>query len=126
MRERLAALVLVAIAACAAPFSWGKAEVVEPGSSARVETIAVTMKGFVPGQVDVHRGEAVTLVFTRQVERTCVKRVILALDGERKIERDLPRGQPVAITLRFDRAGEIGFSCPMEMHGGRVLIHDDP
>jgi plastocyanin domain-containing protein len=112
----------IALVGCATPAPWGVARVAEPAPQTRNLDIAVTSDGFVPADVSVARGDLVTFVFTRKVERTCVKHVIVSLDGEHQLDRELPVNQPVAVTLRFERSGELGFSCPMQMHGGTIHV----
>src|SRR4051794_35914463 len=70
------------------------------GSTARI-SIAVTEAGFEPNHISVARDENVVLVFTRKVERTCVKKVVVYLDDERTVERDLPLNRAVEIPIRF-------------------------
>ena len=114
--------VIVALSACASGRPWGAAELAAPSSSARSVDVVVGRHGFAPHRIDVRQGEAVTFTFLRTVERTCVTRVIIRLDAEHRLERDLPMDQPTSITLRFTRAGEIGFTCPMDMYGATVTI----
>lgn len=115
-------LVLLAVAACVHPPAAAHAVVSTASAATRNIAIAVTARGFEPDSVDVDLGETATMVFTRKVERTCVKRVIVALDDDHNIERDLPIGAPVAITLTFDRPGELGFWCAMAMRGGAIHV----
>jgi Cu+-exporting ATPase len=115
-------LIILAVSACVSSQPWGGAIEV-PTAGARPITISVTSDGFVPKQIDVSRGETVSLVFTREVEHTCAKQVIVELDAHREVRRDLPLHQPVAIALRFDRAGELGFTCGMKMLGGTITVH---
>ena len=111
----------VLVSACASPRPWGAATMV-PSPPARTVTIEVSNHGFSTTQVPVHVGEVVTLVFDRTTEHTCAKRVVLSLDADRRVERDLPVGTPVAITLRFDHPGELGYSCSMGMYGGVIDV----
>lgn len=116
------ALIAIALVGCAPRTPWGRATVAPASTATRVVPIEVTRDGFVPKRIVVRTGEAVTLTFTRRVERTCVTHVVLSLDAETRIERELPVGEPVAITLRFDAPGEIGMSCPMNMHGATIEV----
>lgn len=84
--------------------------------------VTVTERGFEPSHIEVLRGDSVLLVFKRKVERTCAKRVIVELDARERIERDLPLNQPVVIPLSFDGAGELGFTCGMQMLGGTIVV----
>lgn len=121
------ALVAILLAAgCASSQPWGSARETTPVSGARQLAISVTSEGFVPKQLDVSRGETVSLVFTREVEHTCAKQVIVELDGHREVRRDLPLGQPVLVAVHFDQAGELGFTCGMKMLGGTITVHGHP
>ncbi len=125
--HRRGALVLAcSLVGCASPAPWGRAVEVPPARAGRTIDIAITPRGFDPRHVVVAAGETVRLVFTRTVARTCVTRVIVRTAEDRAIERDLPHRVPVAITLRFDRTGELGFHCPMAMYGGTIEIRGRP
>ena len=116
------ALAALALACGGASRPWGAA-VEAPGATAR-RTIAieVTERGFEPDHLTVAAGETVRLVFTRRVAKTCITRVILWLAKDRRIERALPLGAQVPIVLRFDRPGELGLACPMQMYGATITI----
>ena len=95
----------------------------EPDSpQSRTIDIAVTKAGFEPDTIDVHQGETVRLVFTRKVNHTCVKRVVVSLDDEHDVQRDLAMNQPVPITLHFDHAGQLIYQCSMGMVGGTIRV----
>jgi plastocyanin len=117
-------LALLALSACVQSSPLGRATETPAASSMRTIEIAVTSHGFDPSSVDVTMGETVTIVFTRKVQRTCVKRVVVALDDQHNVERDLQVDHPVALTLKFDRAGEVGFSCAMMMQGGAIHVRE--
>ncbi|CAN5917806.1 hypothetical protein BH11MYX2_BH11MYX2_04660 [soil metagenome] len=117
-------LALLSLSACVQSSPAGRATEMPAMSSARPIEIAVTSRRFDPSSVDVTIGETATIVFTRKVQRTCVKRVVVALDDQHNLERDLPVDQPVALTLSFDRAGEVGFSCAMMMQGGVIHVRE--
>lgn len=112
---------VIALAACASSTPWGHATTAEP-TPRKVIDIAVTRTAFAPDRVVVHVGDAVTLRFTRTVERTCAKQVIVGLDADHEISRDLPVGTPVDIGLSFDRPGELVYSCGMRMLGGTIVV----
>lgn len=119
-------LLAVLSLSCVAHTDWGRAVVVAPAPATRTIEIAIREEGFVPHDITVKQGETVTLVFKREVERTCVKRVVVSLDNEHSVERELPRGIPVAVSLRFDHPGELGYSCAMAMVGGSILVTGSP
>ena len=89
---------------------------------ARRIDISVTKDGFEPKGITVQKGEEVTLVFTRKVERTCAKSVVVRLDGDTKVEKALPLDTPVEITATFPKAGELGYACSMDMLGGVITV----
>ena len=109
---------LVALAICA-----GGSALADPGSpqdQSRIE-IAVTKRGFDPGEIKVPAKKAVTLVFTRKTDQTCTKSVVLTLDGK-KIERELPLNKPVELAVTFPKAGKLGYACSMDMNKGIIVV----
>jgi plastocyanin domain-containing protein len=109
------ALLLIAVASCAAHTRW--ADAVESNSNGpSVRRIAVTAgrHGFSPSELHARAGEIVALEFTRMDSNTCVKRVRVYLDDDRQIERELPLQKPVTIALRLSHPGEVGISCAMQ------------
>jgi plastocyanin domain-containing protein len=80
--------------------------------------IAVTADGFVPNKIRVKVGQPVTLVVTRQVERTCAKQIVIKDFG---IDVPLPQGQPVEVTITPTKAGPIHYACGMDMISGDLV-----
>ncbi len=80
-------------------------------------TIHVGSDGFVPARIEAQGGTPVTLRFLRMTEHTCATRVVFPALG---IERDLPLGHPVEISI-VPRAGETAFACGMGMFRGAVV-----
>jgi plastocyanin domain-containing protein len=80
--------------------------------------IQATADAFIPSRVEVKGGESFTLVFLREVERSCMNKVVFpGLD----IEKELPVGEPVEIRLVAPKDGTtIAFQCPMAM--GKSLV----
>jgi plastocyanin len=90
-----------------------------PAKGARVVDIAVTSEGFVPAQVTVKRGQPVTLVVTRKVERTCATEIVMKDFG---VNQPLPLGQPVTVTLRPGKVGDYRYACGMDMIAGVLKV----
>lgn len=90
-------------------------------SQNRIE-IAVVEEGFEPTEVTVRQGEPMALVFTRKTENTCAKQVIVDLGDGTKVKKDLPLNQPVTIVATFREAGELGYSCGMNMETGIIEV----
>ena len=108
------------LAACAASTQWGHAEVTQAAAGRTIEIAA--SHAFAPNSVTVYAGEVVRLRFTRTTSRSCAREVVINLDGGHQIRRELPVNVPVDVALRFDRPGELGFSCGMAMMGGTIEV----
>jgi plastocyanin domain-containing protein len=78
----------------------------------------VTAKGFEPDAVTVKKGEPVTLVITRTVERTCATEIVI---DEHGIKTKLPMNKPVTVTFTPNKAGELKYGCAMNKMIGGVL-----
>ena len=93
-----------------------------PSQAPRRIAISVDEEGFSPRKIEVAKGERVSLVFYRTTDRTCAKKVLVYLSDDETVERDLPLGRPVAITVRFARAGELGYACAMGHVAGIIRV----
>jgi hypothetical protein len=67
-------------------------------------------------------GETVRFVFRRVTESKSMDRVQIWLAEGQTISRQLGVQQPVVVILRFDAAGELGFTCGGMDHGGAIDI----
>lgn len=116
MRNLLSTAILAAMIELMTASSLGA------GSTPRRIDIAVTEDGFSPKKMTVKKEEPVTLVFTRRTDRTCAKNVVIYMDDDKTVARDLPLNQKVEVTVTFTRAGEHGFACSMRMHGAAIMV----
>jgi thiol-disulfide isomerase/thioredoxin len=91
-------------------------------TGARRIEISVTDGGFVPAQIEVARGEPVTLVFIRRSQATCSTDVHMTLPGGAKIHELLPFEQPVEVPFRVDAPTSVEFACGMEMDRGTIVV----
>lgn len=114
-------LLPLSFVACAST-GWGHAELATSTVDTRIVDITASRTEFAPSRIEVAVGELVRLRFTRTTARGCAREVVISLDGEHQVRRALPVGVPVDITLRFDRAGELGFRCGMAMLGGTIDV----
>jgi len=80
--------------------------------------IAVTNDGFVPARAKVKVGEPVKLVVTRKVENTCATDIVIK---DYDINKPLPQGQRVELTLTPKKPGPIRFACAMDMVSGELV-----
>jgi thiol-disulfide isomerase/thioredoxin len=90
--------------------------------NARRIAIDVTDAGYVPADITIAHGEAVTLVFTRHSEKTCATDVHFVLPDGTRIDEQLPLGKPVAIPVRVATPGVIGYACGMNMNHGTITV----
>ncbi len=81
--------------------------------------VAVTDAGFVPAKIDVKKGERVQLVVTRKTDATCAKAIVIK---DQKVNADLPLNKAVTVDVKTDKAGNIHFSCPMDMITGEITV----
>lgn len=125
-------LTLVLAAACSTETGERSAPTGSPQARGRVDgptatggrriEIAVTEQGFRPEKVSVAANEPVTLVFTRTTDNTCAKEVILQVDENNRIEKQLPLRQPVEVALTLPKPGELRYVCGMNMLAGVISI----
>jgi membrane fusion protein, copper/silver efflux system len=93
-----------------------------PAAGKTIE-IKVTDAGFEPREIKLKRGEAVTLVFTRTTDQTCITAV--DIPGEKVKDFQLPLNKPVSLTLKPMKAGTQPFHCSaMAMGNGKLIVQD--
>jgi plastocyanin domain-containing protein len=108
---RLAVLASLALLATPAPAAGRKVE------------ITVTDAGFAPREVKLKKGEAVTLVFTRLTDATCIKAVDIPDENVKKLA--LPLNKPASVTITPKKAGVEAFHCSaMGMGNGKLVVED--
>ena len=79
----------------------------------------VTEASFDPARITIKAGLPARLTFTRTSDKTCATAVVFpALN----IQRDLPLNQPVVIEFTPAKAGNITFTCGVNMLKGAVAV----
>jgi Cupredoxin-like domain len=81
--------------------------------------IDVGEHGFTPTEVDVKKGEATTLVFTRTSNSTCAFEVVFP---DLNVTKDLPLNRPVAVVVPTDESRTLAFQCGMGMYKSKVVV----
>lgn len=91
-------------------------------SVAQVESsglvVEITTTGYKPDTVPVQRGKPTTITFIRRIDQTCGTEIVFP---DLKINEPLPLNKPVKVTITPDKAGEIRFTCGMDMLRGKVV-----
>ena len=82
-------------------------------------TVRITDDGFEPASVSVTSGVPLELTFLRVSDKTCGTEVVIP---GLSIRRDLPLNVPVTVTFTPDTAGEIIYSCGMNMLRGTIIV----
>jgi membrane fusion protein, heavy metal efflux system len=91
-----------------------------PSASAGGDVVrmTVTEKGFEPSQLQVRMGVPTRLIVTRMADKTCATEIVFE---SLEIRRDLPLNQPVEILFTPKAAGDIAFTCGMNMLRGTIV-----
>jgi RND family efflux transporter MFP subunit len=89
--------------------------------SASIQTanVLVTDTGFEPAKVSLRVGSPARLTFVRTTDKTCATDVVFP---SLNIRRALPLNEPVAIEFTPANAGDVAFSCGMDMLKGTVVV----
>jgi len=91
-----------------------------PGPLVSKLEMSVTEKGFEPANIQVKKGEPVTLIITRKTDTTCATEIVI---DEHKIKTPLPLNKPVTVTFTPSKTGTLKYGCAMnKMIGGIITI----
>ncbi|HYQ81441.1 MAG TPA: cupredoxin domain-containing protein [Anaeromyxobacteraceae bacterium] len=120
MRTLALAVLFLAAPALAADKPAAAPPAAAPAAGRKVE-IKVTDAGFEPRQVKAKKGEALTLVFTRVTDRTCITAIDIPAEKVKAFE--LPLNKPVSLTITPAKAGVEAFHCTaMAMGNGQIIV----
>lgn len=112
-------LLLVAIAALAAP-AVATTPVKRSGRGASQSAlIRVTGEGYSRGTIRLRRNAPARITFIRTSEVTCGAEVVFPAYG---IRRDLPLNKRVLIRFTPRKSGTFAFMCGMDMWRGSVVV----
>ena len=110
----------------AAPASLGTAPIAaagpaEPRMEDGVQVVDVEAGAtFSPSQIQLEAGVPARLVFTRTAENTCITQVKVPAYDVGPV--DLPLGEPVAVEFTPTEAGDVRFTCGMDMVTGQIVV----
>ena len=124
MKKLIIAISLIAIFGCKAeepaPVAQQPATESAP-APAPVQTIDIRISGgeYQPASVNVAKGQPVRLNFTRDEKPTCGDVLVFpALN----IRKEIPVNGVVSVDLNPTEAGELKFTCGMNMMKGAVVV----
>ena len=75
---------------------------------------------FSPDRIRLVAGVPARLVVTRTVENTCITQVKVPAYDVGPV--DLPLGEPVAVEFTPTEAGDVSFTCGMDMVSGQIVV----
>ncbi|BBO23169.1 MAG: cupredoxin domain-containing protein [Fimbriimonadaceae bacterium] len=98
-----------------------KSEPVAASTTEGVQRATITIDGgkYTPNLITVQRGKPVALTFKGGQELGCGGTVVFkSLNQSKEVES----GKSVTFTFTPDKAGEIPFTCGMDMYDGKVVV----
>ncbi len=108
-----------------AAFANGANEKAKNGATKKVAAkhpktvrISVSKDGFSPSTINVEKGHLLNLVFFRADNKGCGTEVVFP---SLNIRKKLPLKKNVTIQITLKEAGEINFSCGMNMYKGTII-----
>ena len=96
--------------------------VAKPAPPATRVEIKVDGKGFHPDHITVKKNQPVVLAFTRTTDATCAKAIVVDLGDGNKLHKDLPLDKTIEIDATFAKAGDLTYTCGMDMVHGVMTV----
>ena len=86
-----------------------------------IRTVAIKVSGgeYQPAAVTVKKGEPVRLQFTRDEKPTCGDVLVIP---SLNIKETIPVNEVVSIDITPDKAGDLEFTCGMNMLKGKIVV----
>ncbi len=120
MVKKLMIAALMVSAACAAkPERPQPVQQTAPAAGVRQVSIVISGGDYQPASVNVARGVPVRLNFTRDDKPTCGETVVFP---KLNIRKDIPVNQVTSIDLTPTEAGQLEFTCGMNMMRGSLIV----
>ena len=83
--------------------------------------VTISKRGYEPKSIAVKKGQPVKLVFYREDGENCGEELVFP---KLNIRRNLPVGATETVEFTPQEAGDIGFTCGMNMYRGKVIVSD--
>ena len=84
--------------------------------------VTVSSNGYEPASIPVKKGQPVKLAFYRTDADNCGGEVVFS---KQNIRKKLPVGETVLVEFTPDAAGDIAFTCGMEMYKGKLVVSEN-
>lgn len=114
MRHLSLLLAFIVVTACG-----GEEQAAPPSAEGTRVSVEVGAHGYTPASVDAEVGQPLTLVFKRTTEEGCGQELVIP---SQDIQRDLPLDEEVAVTFTPSEAGDLRFTCGMDMYDGTIVV----
>jgi plastocyanin domain-containing protein len=115
----LSTLLGLGLAACGSDEQETSATPAAEQAAGQQIEITVNGSGYEPAEVQAAAGQPLTLVFTRTTDEGCGEELVIA---SQDIRRDLPLNEPVEVTFTPTEAGNLRFTCGMDMYDGTIVV----
>jgi plastocyanin domain-containing protein len=91
----------------------------QPVAAGKSIDIKISGGEYSPASFTVAKGQTVRLNFTRDEKPTCGDTVVIP---SMKIKKTIPVNQVVSIDITPQQAGELQFTCGMDMMKGTIVV----
>jgi Cu+-exporting ATPase len=103
-------------------FFFGRRAETSATAEAGVQTVEIVVSGgYQPDSIIAQKGVPLRLVFDRRETNPCSDEIVISDFG---IRRALPAHRKTVIEILPQRAGEIPFTCGMNMLHGKIRVVD--
>jgi plastocyanin domain-containing protein len=111
--------ILVVIGLFVYYFRWTRKEAMAETTETGQKVTVVVKGAYSPNIVKAKKGVPLTIIFDRQEDSGCSKKVIFESFG---MSEELPDFGQKEITVTPKAAGEYSFSCEMGMYQGKIVV----
>ena len=81
--------------------------------------VVINEQGYSRTSINLRRGVPTRITFLRQTDETCATEIVIPDYG---IRRTLPLNVAIAVSFTPKKSGEVGFTCGMNMHRGKLIV----
>lgn len=111
-------LILIVIALFLYYFRWSRKEEMAQKAESGQKVTVIVKGAYSPNVIKTTVGEPLTIIFDRQEDSACSKKVIIDVFD---ISQELPDFGKKEITIVPKAEGEYSFTCEMGMYQGKII-----